>query len=127
MPDNFSSVTDLTRAGKRAIYLGLAAIVAILALAAVLLFLNLPDTNAFNEAVTQLFVDNADLTGQAELRLLEILAQSGTTFTEVIVSYRAVIFVLIVFAILLLVTALVLVLALIVLNCKLAQVQKTGI
>lgn len=127
MPDNFSSVTDLTRAGKRAIYLGLAAIVAILALAAVLLFLNLPDTNAFNEAVTQLFVDNADLTGQAELRLLEILAQSGTTFTEVIVSYRAVIFVLIVFAILLLVTALVLVLALIVLNRKLAQVQKTGI
>ncbi|HPD91300.1 MAG: hypothetical protein H6900_04170 [Rhodobacter sp.] len=127
MPDNTSSVTDLTRAGTRAVYLGLAAIVAILALAAFLLFLNLPDTNAFNARVTQIFAENANLTQDAELRLLEILAQSGTTFTEVLVSYRAVIFVLIVFASLLLITALVLVLALIVLNRRLAVVQKSGI
>ena len=127
MPDNTSSVTDLTRAGSRAVYLGLAAIVAILALAAFLLFLNLPDTNAFNARVTQIFAENANLTQDAELRLLEILAQSGTTFTEVLVSYRAVIFVLIVFASLLLITALVLVLALIVLNRRLAVVQKSGI
>jgi len=127
MPGTTSSVIDLTRGGSRAIVLGLAAIVALLALAAVLLFLNLPDTNAFNARVTQIFADNADLTAQAELRLLEILAQSGTTFTEVLVSYRAIIFVLILFASLLLITALVLVLALIALNRKLAQVQKTGI
>lgn len=127
MPGNTSSVTDLTRVGSRAIQLGLAAIVAILALAAVLLFINLPDTNEFNARVTQIFAENANLTEQAELRLLEILAQSGTTFAEVLVSYRAVIFVLIVFASLLLITALVLVLALIALNRRLAVVQKAGI
>lgn len=124
-----TSLTEnsLTRGGSRAIQLGLAAIVLILAAAAILLFLNLPDTNEFNHRVLQIFAENSDLTGQAELRLLEILAQSGTTFTEVLVSYRAVIFVLIVFASLLLITSLVLVLALIALNRKLAVVQKTGI
>jgi len=127
MPDNSSSVTDLTRGGSRAILLGLAAIVAILALAAVLLFLNLPDTNEYNARVSQLFAENANLTSPAELQLLEILAQSGTTFAEVLVSYRAVIFVLIQFASLLLITSLVLVLALIALNRKLAVVQKAGI
>jgi DNA-binding winged helix-turn-helix (wHTH) protein len=127
MPDNTTSVSDLTRVGSRAIILGLAAIVTILALAAVLLFLNLPDTNEFNARVTQIFAENANLTEQAELRLLEILAQSGTTFAEVLVSYRAVIFVLIVFASLLLITSLVLVLSLIALNRKLAVVQKAGI
>ena len=127
VPDNSSSASDLTRAGSRAVALGLAAIVAILALAAVLLFRNLPDTNAFNARVEQVFLENANLTEQAELRLLEILAQSGTTFSEVLVSYRMVIFVLLVFASALLITALVLVLALIVLNRKLAQVQRAGI
>ncbi|MCB1395823.1 MAG: response regulator transcription factor [Rhodobacter sp.] len=127
MPDNTTSVTDLTRGGSRAIQLGLAAIVAILALAAVLLFINLPDTNEFNARVTQIFAENANLTEQAELRLLEILAQSGTTFSEVLVSYRMVIFVLLVFASALLITALVLVLSLIALNRRLAVVQKAGI
>ena len=97
MQDNTISVTDLTRVGSRAIKIGLAAIVAILALAAVLLFINLPDTNAFNERVQAIFAENSNLTEQAELRLLEILAQSGTTFSEVLVSYRMVIFVLMVF------------------------------
>jgi DNA-binding winged helix-turn-helix (wHTH) protein len=127
VPDNSSSASDLTRAGTRTIALGLAAIVAILALAAVLLFRNLPDTNAFNAGVERIFLENANLTEQTELRLLEILAQSGTTLSEVLVSYRMVIFVLLVFASALLITALVLVLALIVLNRKLAQVQRTGI
>lgn len=127
MPDNSTSASDLTRVGSRAIQLGLAAIVAILALAATLLFINLPDTNEFNARVLNIFAENADLTGQAELRLLEILAQSGTTFAEVLVSYRAIIFVLLVFASALLVTSLVLVLSLIALNRKLAVVQKAGI
>jgi hypothetical protein len=38
---------------------------------------NLPDANAFNARVEQLFVENASLTGQAEIKLLQILAQSG--------------------------------------------------
>ena len=127
MPDNTSSATDLTRAGSRAIAWGLAAIVAVLALAAFLLFRSLPDTSAYEAGVIRLFADNANLQEQAELRLLEILAQSGTTFAEVMVSYRAIIFVLVVFATALLLVALVLVLALVALNRRLAQVQKAGI
>lgn len=127
MQDSSISASDLTRGGSRAILMGLSAIVAILALAAVLLFLNLPDTNAYNARVQQIFAENATLTEQSELRLLEILAQSGTMFAEVLVSYRMVIFVLMVFASLLLVTALVLVVSLIAMNRKLAIVQKTGI
>ncbi|WP_323035065.1 hypothetical protein [Pararhodobacter sp.] len=127
MPDNIISASDLTRGGSRAILLGLAAIVAILALAAVLLFINLPDTNAYNARVQQIFTENADLTDAAALRLLEILGQSGTTFSEVLISYRMVIFVLMVFGTALLITALVLVIALIALNRKLAVVQKAGI
>lgn len=127
MDTTSGSDSSLTRAGSRAIVLGIASIVLILALAAFLLFLNLPDTNEFNARVLQIFAENSDLTGQAELRLLEILAQSGTTFTEVLVSYRAIIFVLLVFASALLVTSLVLVLSLIALNRKLAVVQKAGI
>ena len=127
VPDNISSATDLTRAGTRAIAIGLAAIVAILALAAFLLFLNLPDANAFNAAIERLILENTNLTSPAELRLIEILSESGHTLSTVLVSYRAVIFVLLVFASALLITALVLVLALIALNRKLAQVQKAGI
>lgn len=127
MPETTSLDTNLTRVGSRAIVLGLAAIVAILAVAAVLLFINLPDTNAFNARVERIFVENTNLSEQAELRLLEILAQSGTTFSEVLVSYRMVIFVLLVFASALLITSLVLLLSLIGLNRRLATVQKAGI
>lgn len=129
MPGNTSSAieSNLTRAGTRAIVIGLTAIVAILALAAFLLFLNLPDGNAFNAAIERLILENTDLTSPAELRLIEILSESSHTLSAVLVSYRAVIFVLLVFASALLITALVLVLALIALNRKLAQVQKAGI
>ena len=127
MPGPISSATDLTRTGTRAIAIGLAAIVAILALAAFLLFVNLPDTNAFNAAIERLILENRDRTSPAELRLIEILSESGNTLSAVLVSYRGVIFVLLVFASALLITALVLVLALIALNRKLAQVQKAGI
>ena len=61
------------------------------------MFLNLPDANAFNARVEQIFVENNDLTTESEIKLLEILAQSGTSFSEVLISYRSVIFVLLVF------------------------------
>ena len=129
MPETYSSATDgrLTRTGSRAIVIGLAAIVAILAVTAFLLFRNLPDADAFNAAIERLILENTNLTSPAELRLIGILAQTGNTMSAVLVSYRTVIFVLLVFASALLITALVLVLALIALNRKLAQVQKAGI
>ena len=107
MQENTSSATDGLRAGNRVVGYGIAAIVVILLGAAVLLFLNLPDANAFNTRVERLFMDNDDLRAGAEVKLLEILAQSGTAFSGVLSSYRTVIFVLLVFATALMVAALV--------------------
>ena len=45
--------------------LGIAAVVVILGVAAVVLFLTLPDANAFNARVEQIFIENDDLTGAA--------------------------------------------------------------
>ncbi|MFQ6550800.1 winged helix-turn-helix domain-containing protein [Aestuariibius insulae] len=105
----------------------MAAIVAVLLITAILLFLNLPDANAFNARVEQIFVENDDLTSGAEIKLLEILAQSGTSFSDILTSYRVVIFVLLVFATALLIAALVFLVMLITLNRRMAQIERTGI
>jgi DNA-binding winged helix-turn-helix (wHTH) protein len=106
---------------------GVAAIVLILALAAIFLFLSLPDANAFNARVERIFVENDALTTEAEIKLLEILALSGTAFSETLSSYRMVIFVLLVFATALLVAALVFLLMLVALNRRMAQIERAGI
>ena len=81
MPVNSTSATETRQAGNKIVVAGIAAIVLILLIAAIVLFANLPDANAFNARVEQLFIENADLTAQAEIKLLEILAQSGTAFS----------------------------------------------
>jgi DNA-binding winged helix-turn-helix (wHTH) protein len=121
-----SSATESLRAGNRVVGWGIAAIVAILAGAALFLFLNLPDANAFNERIERLFVEN-DLREQSEIRLLEILAQSGTTFAEVLESYRMVIFVLLAFSTALLLAALVFLVTIIALNRRMSAIQRSGI
>lgn len=121
------AASDLIRLGSRAVIWGIIAIVAVLAVTAVLLFLNLPDAGAFNDRVERVFLENADLTSQAEIRLLEILAQSGTAFSETLVSYRIVIFILLIFATGLLVTSFVVIVILITLNRRMAMVQKQGL
>ena len=103
------------------------AIVAILLGAAVLLFSSLPSADAFNARVERIFVENDDLTSQAEIKLLEILALSGTAFADTLSSYRVVIYVLMVFATLLLVAALAILVTLVTLNRRLAQVERAGI
>lgn len=106
---------------------GIASIVMILLVAAILLFVNLPDANAFNARVERLFVETDMLTGNAELRLLEILAQSGTAFSETLSSYRFVIFVLLVFATALLIAAVVFLVMLIALNQRMGRIERRGI
>ena len=127
MQETTSSATDSLRAGNRVVAGGIAAIVLILLGAAVFLFLNLPDANAFNARVERLFVENNDLTTGAEIKLLEILAQSGTSFSEVLNSYRSVIFVLLVFATALMVAALVFLVTIIALNRRISAIQRSGI
>ncbi|MFT7148076.1 MAG: DNA-binding winged helix-turn-helix (wHTH) protein [Yoonia sp.] len=107
--------------------MGIAAIVAILAIAAILLFLNLPDANAFNMRVEQLFIENDTLTGNAEIKLLEILAGSGTAFSDTLASYRFVIFVLLIFATALLVAAVAFLVMLIGMNRRMGRIERQGI
>ena len=127
-PTSFDSerrVPALT--GGRVVPIGMAVIVAILLGAAVLLFINLPDANAFNMRVEQIFIENDDLTSGAEIKLLEILAQSGTAFADTLTSYRVVIFVLLIFSTALLVAALVFLTTIIGLNRRMGEIERAGI
>ena len=122
-----SSVSDSRTAGTRIVALGIIAIVVILAGAAVFLFVNLPDANAFNARVEQLFIENDDLTSEAEIKLLEILAQSGTAFSETLSGYRFVIFVLMVFATGLLIASLIFLVTIVVLNRRMGEIERQGL
>lgn len=122
-----ASAAHSRRSGNRVVIFGVAAIVVILALAAVMLFLSLPDAGAFNARVERIFVENDALTSETDIKLLEILALSGTAFSETLVSYRMVIFILLIFATSLLVAALVFLVMLITLNRRMAQIERSGI
>ncbi len=126
MPDPTFSVSEVRNAGSRVITLGICAIVALLGIAGTVLLLTLPDGNAFNARIERLFVEN-DLTTQAEVKLLEILAQSGTAFADTLASYRMVIFVLLVFATAMMIAALVVLAMLVMLNRRMAQIERAGI
>ena len=127
MTDPNATASEARRSGSRVVMFGMGAIVLILTLAAVFLFLSLPDANAFNARVEQIFVENDLLTSEAEIKLLEILALSGTAFSETLISYRMVIFVLLVFAASLLIAALVFLVMLVTLNRRMAQIERAGI
>lgn len=127
MTEPTSVANEALRAGNRVVLWGIAAIVAILALAAVLLFLSLPDANAFNARVERIFIENDALTTGDQIKLLEILAQSGTTFSEVLTSYRTVIFVLLVFSTAMLIAALVFLVMIVALNRRMNEIRRQGI
>ena len=126
MQDKIISASRTLKAGNRVLGYGVASIVLILALAAFFLFRALPDANAFNDRVERIFVENA-LTGRAEITLLEILAQSGTAFSETLTSYRIVIFVLLVVSTALLIATLGFVVTLLTLNKRVSEIDKQGI
>ena len=124
---SISSATEAREIGNKIVVGGVIGIFVILVAAAVLLFVNLPDANAFNARVERLFVENDTLTGNAEIKLLEILAGSGTAFSDTLASYRFVIFVLLVFATALLVAAVAFLVMLIALNRRMGQIERQGI
>lgn len=125
MRDSISFATKW--APSRVITLGIAAIVAILLIAAIVLFLNLPDANTFNARVEQIFIENDALTGSDEIRFLEVLAQSGTAFSEVLSSYRFIIFVLMVFATALLIACLIVLVFLVSFARRMSEIERSGI
>lgn len=126
MQDPSISVSEIRSVGSRIITVGIISIIALLAIAGTVLLLTLPDANAFNGHVERLFVEN-DLTTQAEIKLLEILAQSGTAFADTLGSYRMIIFVLLIFATAMMVAALVVLSMLVTLNRRMAQIERNGI
>ncbi len=113
--------------GNTTIAIGIAAIIGILVIAALVLFYTLPDANAFNNRVEQLFVQNDNLTSGAEIKLLEILAQSGTAFSDTLASYRFVIFVLLVFSTAILIAALVFLTNIAGMNRRMSEIERAGI
>lgn len=127
MQASSSSASEAKAVGARVVTFGIIAVVLILGLAGLFLLLNLPDANAFNARVEQLFIENADLTSESEIKLLEILAQSGTAFSEVLAGYRLVIFVLMLFATGLLVASLVFVVTIVLQNRRIAAIERQGI
>lgn len=58
MQANSTSAIEVRQTGNRTVIAGIVAIVVILLVAAVVLFANLPDANAFNMRVERLFVEN---------------------------------------------------------------------
>lgn len=86
---------DTKRKGSL-VLVGSGIVLILLLIASILLFINLPDANAFNDRVEQIFVENDALTTTENVKLLEVLAQSGTAFADVLSSYRVIIFILLV-------------------------------
>jgi len=126
MPKSKKSA-NLPVSGNQVVTVGIALIVLILMLAAVFLFFNLPDANAFNARVERIFVENTSLTDPGDIRFLEVLAQSGTAFQETLGSYRTAIFVLLVFATAMMIAALVFLVTIVGLNRRISEVERAGI
>ena len=127
MQASSSSASDAKAVGTRIVTIGIIAVVVILGAAGAFLFLTLPDANAFNARVERIFVENTSLTNPEDIKFLEILAQSGTAFSDTLASYRLVIFVLLVFATAMLIAALVFLVLLAGFNRRMAQIERAGI
>ena len=122
-----SSATEARKTTRLVVIIGLFGIIVILAVTGWWLLWTLPDGNAFNARVEQIFIQNNALTSPGQVKLLEVLAQSGTAFSDTLASYRAVIFVLILMSASLLLAAVAFLGFLLVLNRRVAQIEIAGI
>ncbi len=120
--------TETNRFKPRSLALwGSVLIIGLLLVASIVLFLNLPDANMFNDRVERIFIENDALTSPNETKLLEILAQSGTSFAEVLQGYRFIIFVLLVLSSALLISALYFLITNYGLSQRMTEIERSGI
>ena len=134
MPDNISSDTKGVAKRRKTVIQprnvvvsGSILVLLLLLVTAVVLFISLPDANAFNERVERIFAENDALTTGEQIKLLEVLASSGTAFAEVLQSYRYIIFVLLVLASALLLSALYFLFTNYGLSRRLQEIEQYGI
>ncbi|WP_420818672.1 winged helix-turn-helix domain-containing protein [Paramylibacter kogurei] len=116
-----------TKSPKGIALIGSGIVIALLFVASLILFISLPDANAFNDRVEQIFVQNDALTTTESVKLLEVLAQSGTAFADVLQGYRFIIFVLLVLASALLLAALYFLLNNYGLARRVSEIERSGI
>ena len=107
-------------------YIGIAAIFVVLICSAFLLLYKLPDANAFNSHVEKLFV-STDLSSPMEIQLLELMAESGTAFSQTLETYRYVILILFSFSSILLLAALLFFQNILSLGNRMSEVERAGI
>ncbi len=112
---------------RKLVMIGGGFVLVVLAVAAAAMFFSLPDANVFNDRVAQIFAENDALVNPNEINLLMVLGQSGTTFAEVLSSYRLIILVLLVLAFCLLLSSLYFLLTNAALNQRLLQIQRAGL
>lgn len=122
-----SNASNMRRRIGVSIIAGVVGILLILGLTGGWLLWALPDGNAFNLRVERIFVENDALTTGSQIKLLEILAQSGTAFSDTLASYRMVIFVLLLFATALLLATLGFLVMLVTLSRRMAKIESSGI
>lgn len=120
-------IADAPVSPTRAAAVGVGAIVTVLVIAAVVLLTALPSSSAFDARIARIFAENDDLTSQAEIKLLEILAQSNTIFDEALSGYRLSIVVLLIFASALMVAALSFLLIILSLQRRMGEIERAGI
>nr|WP_189639478.1 hypothetical protein [Amylibacter ulvae] len=116
-----------TKSPKGIALIGSGIVIGLLFVASLILFISLPDANAFNDRVEQIFVQNDALTTTESVKLLEVLAQSGTAFADVLQGYRFIIFVLLVLASALLLAALYFLLNNYGLARRVSEIERSGI
>ena len=128
MLERTSSSTDrlISRRFGLTFYIGVACIFLVLICAAFLILYKLPDANAFNDHVENLFLETKSTTPM-EIQLLEIMAESGTAFSETLETYRYVILILFSFSSVLLIAALLFFQNILLLSNRMSEVEKTGI
>jgi len=132
MPDNISSATRLAKLRdlikpRSVVVSGSVLVLLLLLVTAVVLFTTLPDANAFNDRVERIFMENDALTTTEQVKLLEVMAQSGTAFGEVLQSYRYIIFVLLMLASALLLSALYFLITNYGLSRRMSEIEQNGI